>query len=202
MNMKPVITAHKKNAKGFSLLEVLIALIVLSIGLLGIAGLQVTSKQTNFDAIQRTTATMLAQDIIERMRANPDQLAAYHNAGVGFTFTPASGITTAVTNCATATCTPANLALYDLYEWERAILGVAELSATNTNTGGLVSPTACISVPGGSPAGTISVAIAWRGLVKLTNPGIDACGSATGLYDDTGGDNAYRRVIVVHTYID
>ncbi len=186
---------------GFSLLEVLIALVILSIGLLGIAGLQLTSKRTNFEAVQRTTATMLARDIIERMRANPGQFAAYTNNGAGFEFTPESGYTSAATDCNAAACVPATLATYDLYEWERAILGTAEVSSGGANTGGLVSPTGCITVPAGSPAGTVNIAIAWRGLTDLGNPGIDPCGEGTGLYDDTGGDNAFRRVIVVNTFI-
>lgn len=57
---------------GFSLLEVLIAVVVLSIGLLGIAGLQTYSLQTNQSAAQVSQATFLAQDILDRMRANPD----------------------------------------------------------------------------------------------------------------------------------
>ena len=187
---------------GFSLLEVLVALLILSIGLLGIAGLQVTSKRSNFEALQRTTATMLANDILERIRGNPGQLSLYTNAGAGFTFTPSTGITTAVTDCANATCDSATLVTYDLYEWERAITGVAETTAGGADAGGLVSPTACISVPAGEPAGTINVAIAWRGLVKLSNPGINTCGEATGFYDDGADANVYRRVIEVETFIN
>lgn len=56
--------------RGVTLLEVLIALVVLSIGLLGLAGLQTASLQFNTVAYQRTQATMLANAIVERMRAN------------------------------------------------------------------------------------------------------------------------------------
>src|SRR5947207_2731132 len=64
-------------ARGFSMVDVLVALIVLSIGLLGVAGLQFMSKRSNFEAVQRTTASLLAQDIIERMRANYGALTTY-----------------------------------------------------------------------------------------------------------------------------
>jgi type IV pilus assembly protein PilV len=60
---------------GFSLLEVLIALLVLSIGLLGLAALQTTSLRSNEMASMRTTATQLAYDISDRMRANPAGVA-------------------------------------------------------------------------------------------------------------------------------
>lgn len=56
--------------RGFSLLEILVAIIVLSIGLLGLAGLQVSGMKANQGAYLRTQANALAYDIIERMRAN------------------------------------------------------------------------------------------------------------------------------------
>ncbi len=56
---------------------------VLSIGILGVAGLQVTAKRSNFEATQRATAAALAQDIVERMRSNSEQLGTYTDAGVG-----------------------------------------------------------------------------------------------------------------------
>lgn len=57
-------------SRGFSLLEVLIAVLVLSIGLLGLAGLQVLSIKQNHNSYLRSQATFLAHDVIERMRAN------------------------------------------------------------------------------------------------------------------------------------
>ena len=59
-----------KIQQGFSLLEVLIAIVVLSIGLLGLAGLQASSLRNNHSAYLRSQATFLATDIIDRMRAN------------------------------------------------------------------------------------------------------------------------------------
>lgn len=56
--------------RGFTLVEVLVAVVVLSIGLLGLAGLQLSSLQANQQAFLRSQATVLGQDIIERMRAN------------------------------------------------------------------------------------------------------------------------------------
>jgi len=58
------------NQCGFTLLEVLIALLVLSIGLLGLAALQTTGLRSNQMATMRTHATQLAYDISDRMRAN------------------------------------------------------------------------------------------------------------------------------------
>lgn len=191
------------------MLEVMIAVLILAIGLLGVAGLQVTSKRSNYEAIQRTTATMLIRDLIERMRANPEQLDTYTNTGAGRTFSPSAGITTAVTVCfgAAADCDNATLATYDLYEWERALAGVTETNNAGTsNVGGLALPTACITGVSLATAnsGTVTVAIAWRGLMKFPDqaaPGKNACGNDSGLYDDVANDDVYRRVIKVETFI-
>ena len=56
---------------GFSLLEVLIALLVLSVGLLGIAGLQTFSLQFNHQSYERTQATVLISEMFEKIAANP-----------------------------------------------------------------------------------------------------------------------------------
>lgn len=55
---------------GFTLLEVLVAMLVLAIGLLGLAGLMTSSMRNNLSASHRTQATWMAYDIIDRMRAN------------------------------------------------------------------------------------------------------------------------------------
>lgn len=60
---------------GFTLIEVLVAIVVLSLGLLAMAGLQAVSLSNNKDAYQRTVATLLSYSIVDAMRAN-QQLAA------------------------------------------------------------------------------------------------------------------------------
>ena len=62
--------SNYKRSCGFTLIEVLVALVVLSIGLLGIAGLQAKSQQFSVNAYMHTQATVLAHDMLERMRAN------------------------------------------------------------------------------------------------------------------------------------
>lgn len=97
---------------GFSLLEVLVALLVLSIGLLGLAMLQVKGMQFNSDAYLRTQATILAYDIIDRMRANKGAAANYAVTA------PPTGT---IPNCDSSSCSPAQLATYDLSRWYAAL---------------------------------------------------------------------------------
>lgn len=59
--------------RGFTLIEILVTVVVLSVGLLGLAGLQAAALKFNSTAYQRSQATVLIYDMIERIRANPDQ---------------------------------------------------------------------------------------------------------------------------------
>ncbi|HMM56788.1 MAG: type IV pilus modification protein PilV [Xanthomonadales bacterium PRO7] len=94
---------------GFTLLEVLIALLVFSLGLLGMAGLLAVSVQTNHSAYLRTQATFLAQGMADRMRANNIGLwnLSYNGTYNASTAGAASG-------CLGATsCSPAQVAARD-----------------------------------------------------------------------------------------
>ena len=70
--------------RGFSLIEALASVVVLSIGLLGVAALQLTSLKSNHDAATRSQATFLAYDIIDRMRVNSGAaVTGAYNIGLG-----------------------------------------------------------------------------------------------------------------------
>lgn len=68
---------NPRSTRGFTLLEVLIALIILAIGILGLTALQARGLKFTHDAYIRSQATVLAYDIVERMRNNPTNAAAY-----------------------------------------------------------------------------------------------------------------------------
>jgi type IV pilus assembly protein PilV len=77
-------TACPARARGMTLVEVLVTLVIVSVGLLGVAALQLTSLRNNYDAYVRSQAAMLAADILDRMRANRgDALAGRYVAVVG-----------------------------------------------------------------------------------------------------------------------
>jgi len=75
--------ARLRRERGFSIVEVLIALLVLAIGLLGLAALQAQGLRFNHDAYVRTQATNLAYDIVDRMRVNRANVAGYTAANPG-----------------------------------------------------------------------------------------------------------------------
>ncbi len=110
-NIKPGI---QQQQGGFTLLEVLVALVVLSLGLLGVAGLQAKSQQFSSQAYLHTQATVLAHDMFERMRANPQGLImnTYYNQ-------PAA---TSHNNCfKVAGCSVLEMAQNDMYEWSQDV---------------------------------------------------------------------------------
>ena len=104
---------NRRSEQGFTLIEVMIALLVLSIGLLGLAGLQVTALQNNQSAFMRSQATALAYDLSDRMRANVLGTISgnYNPANAG-----------ADANCGTTTgCSPQAMAQNDLNDWNTSI---------------------------------------------------------------------------------
>lgn len=106
-------------SKGATLLEVMIAAVILGVGLLGIAALQMTSLQGSSNAEYRGRASDLAWSLAERMRANLPGIASYASAIATNCTAPVA--TCAMVPGATGTsavtqCTPAQIAAYDLWE--------------------------------------------------------------------------------------
>jgi len=99
-------------AAGFTLVELMVAMAVLAIGLLGIAKLSLGTVQANGSAFMRTQATQLIQQIVDDMRANHDQ--ATLNLGYNIALGANPG---AAPNCITAACSAAGIASFDLARW-------------------------------------------------------------------------------------
>lgn len=99
--------------RGFSMLEVLIAVLVFSLGMLGLAGLLIFAIQSNHVAYLRTQATFLAHNMANRMSANP---AGLWGVG-GVSYYNGSFPTAASTASCAAGCNPQQLAAYDMAQW-------------------------------------------------------------------------------------
>jgi type IV pilus assembly protein PilV len=132
-----VCSSNRQHAEGFSLLEVLIALVILSVGLLGIAAMISTTLKSNDSAYMRTQATTLAYNIIDRMRAN---LAATDNGMYNITMPAFASTAGDPTACTGTSCNSAALAAYDLGQWEydaAKLLPQGRGGITSANTGGV-----------------------------------------------------------------
>ena len=128
-------TRVRRNNRGFTLLEILVALLVLSIGLLGLAGLQTFSLRNNHSALLRSQAVVLAYDALDRMRSNRDQAMLGAGSAYNTTYSQAAG-SYSTTGCS-SNCTSSDLATYDLATWKddvaRLPAGQAQISIDANN---------------------------------------------------------------------
>jgi type IV pilus assembly protein PilV len=91
------------------MVEILVTIVILSVGLLGLAGLQATGLKNNQSAFYRTVAMQQAYDMADRIRANPvGKDAGDYDAVSGIPANP---------GCISAGCTPVQMAQYDTYAW-------------------------------------------------------------------------------------
>lgn len=107
-------TAIAASQAGFSLLEIMVTLVVLSTGLLGVANLQVDALRGNQGAYMASVAAQQAQDMAERMRSNPVAVAAN-----GYDALDAS-VPKVKVDCLSVACTPTQLVQFDHNRWNAA----------------------------------------------------------------------------------
>ena len=153
--MKSMNTKFKHRQQvGFSLVEVLITLVIMSVGMLGIAGLYVQSMQAGRTSMFRHNAVTLAGDVADRIRANPRAAIAYIDP-VG-----------ANNNCVLggASCTPAQMAANDILLWKTQAadtLPAGDVTVVFDNT--VNPPTYQITVswnePGETPTFVITIPV-------------------------------------------
>ena len=144
--------------KGFSLIELLVAVLVMGIGVLGITALQMVSLQNNRGALLRADAVQLAYDMMDRIRANTG--AAYGALDIG------DG-PPAATDCMANNCTAAQMAAFDLAVW-KCSLGThnADNTCVDFRTDDVLP---AITVSPGLPSGDGSLAIdGATGVVTIT----------------------------------
>lgn len=186
--------------RGFTMVEVMITVLVLSIGMLTIASLQATAKRSGHQAWQRSLAIALADSMVERIRANPSAAADYHT-GLGDAALGGGTIADAPTDCAAEECSTEQMAEWDLWNWERRLDGAAIQDADDNDAGGLIEPHGCIVFEEAGAAapdtGRLRVVVSWRGLTDTADAvqAGDACGEAE------AGTLASRRQVVVNTYV-
>lgn len=190
---------HRPSSRGFTLIEVLVTVFVIAVGLLAMAGLQIMAKKSAFDAAQRTVAGHAAQDILTRMRANPQMAAQYVTANAVALSAPGA-------DCLLTDCTPAELAAWDLFRWGQHLAAGGETDDLGEASGGLVNPTACVIA--GTTPGHFRIAVAWRGITPLaapadendpTDPANVDCGRDA--YLDAAGVDDFRRVMVMDAFV-
>jgi len=172
---------------GFSLIEILVALVVLLIGLLGFASLLVHANKAEMESYQRVQALILMQDIVDRINANRKVASCYVTpnpgggsdyVGTGYSGTPL---------CTAGSTEQQARAIADVQAWDALLKGAAE-SKGGSNVGAMIGARGCVNYD--SATNQYTVTVAWQGLSDTVSPPAAlTCGS--GLY---GGD-AKRRVV-------
>jgi type IV pilus assembly protein PilV len=131
MNHLANTTLRKSRQSGYSLLEILIAIAVTSVGLFGLAGMQATGLKNNHSAYHRSQATVLAYDMADRMRANMSSIDNYLSSYMTLALATSNGATAGCKS--TGGCSTAQMATNDLIDWNTD-LTTALPGATGTIT--------------------------------------------------------------------
>ncbi len=196
MKHKPQNIKIWKGCHGMTFIEVLIALVILVTGILGAVAMQATAKKGSFDAMQRSLASSLAQDILEKMRSNdatPTQPILNSYAGTYGANDPGTAPVPAC-NQPAALCTPAQMVTNDLYQWTQALRG-ANVTANGQNTGGLVGAIGCITEANNA----VTVTISWQGRINTQDGGAASANFATNAA--CGSANDRRRQVHIQAFI-
>jgi type IV pilus assembly protein PilV len=194
---------RRSTATGFSLIEVLVAILIVVIGLLGLAGLQARAQVAEFESYQRAQALVLLYDMVERLNNNRITASCFAitNATNG---APYFGDPTAAVTPSCSASNPADnaMAVAAMTAWDGLLSGAAEKKgASSTKVGAMIGARGCISynaateyinaTSGANITGTgeYTVAVSWQGMADTFAPTASAC--AKNLY----GTEAKRRTV-------
>ena len=181
--------------RGFTLIEVLVTLVILTFGLLGIAGLMAKGQRASFEAFERQQAISLASDMAERVRANRNQAVVYAaaaptNRPVGLGSQYGDLLAASTKDCGTFTCSTAELAAYDVALWDGLLTGYSEANVVGgARVGGIVNARGCIEETANtsplcpappSPSSpftrALRISVTWQGNENTVAPILSICG--------------------------
>jgi type IV pilus assembly protein PilV len=175
------------------MIEVLVTMLIVTVGLMGLVGLQARATVAEFESYQRSQAIILAYSMVERMRMNHANMGSFKSLTSKATGTPYYG--TAGANSATVNCAATDRASIDLCAWHSELLGASETKG-GTSIGAVVDGRGCITydettvLPGAPDTGVFTVTVVWKGSTGTVAP-TENC--ANGLY----GSETMRRAVSV-----
>jgi type IV pilus assembly protein PilV len=179
---------------GFSLVEILVTLVIVMIGLLGLAGVQMRAHQAELESYQRAQALVLVSDMVDRINANRKVADCYAVT----TYNNGQVLGTDNNNplvCDKGLIYQNDVAIADLTAWDNMLKGAAE-KVDATNVGAMVGARGCITWD--AALGMYRVSVAWQGIGRTAAPNDDTLPNADlkatcgqGLY----GDEKLRREV-------
>lgn len=173
----------RTSERGVSMIEVLVALLILTIGLLGVAGIQTQMQTAQLEAYQRSQAIVLVQDMVDRINANRRNAANY-----------VTGATPLGTSNTTACTTTTTIAQKDMCEWSELLVGAAETTG-GSKVGAMNEARGCITLPVATMPRQVIVSVVWQGITPTVAPAATSCGSGSYVDDKT------RRAMVASIVI-
>ena len=207
--MRRTMRACRSTAAGFSLLEVLVAMLIVMVGLLGLAGLQARAQVAEFESYQRAQALVLLYDMVERLNNNRITarcfaITADTALGAPYFGDPANPVAPA---CAVDTAANNAMAVAAMTAWDNLLRGAAETKgagAAATNVGAMIGARGCVSYNAATEyvnattnanindTGEYTIAVAWQGMADTFQP-LKACGA--GLYGSAAANDVRRRTV-------
>lgn len=150
------------------MIELLVAVLVMGVGVLGVTGMQLLSLQNNQAALLRAEAVQFAYDILDRIRVNPGTGAV---PGIAYDGVNLAADPTVPTDCHANNCTPAQMVTFDISVWKCSLGGFNQVDVCgDLRTAGVLPPTtAQPGLPDGDGsiaidgAGTVTVVVQWNG---------------------------------------
>ncbi|MEP4145679.1 MAG: type IV pilus modification protein PilV [Halioglobus sp.] len=172
---------------GFTLIEVLVTLLIIAIGLLGLAGLQITSLKNQMETYQRAQALLLVEDMVNRIRVNAiaaRSLTAYPNE------TTYGQLDSDEIDAICPDPSSATIAQNDRCQWNDLLAG-SDVTLGTDSQGSVMGALGCIDIVDANSYEevVIRVTVAWQGSVATKKPQSD-CGA-----NQYGSDDSFRRAV-------
>jgi type IV pilus assembly protein PilV len=177
--------------RGVVLFEVMIAIVILAVGLLGLAKLQASTRQLEMESYQRAQAVILLQDMVGRLSSNNKAAACYAitDSASGAPYFGYGAAAPAA--CGVGTIAQQATALSDMTQWHELLSGASETASAidgGAQVGAMIGARGCVSLID-AVANVYEVTVAWQGLLESSAPAGLNC--ATGLY----GSEPRRRAV-------
>ena len=203
----PIPMLQHSQARGFTLLEVLISMLIVTIGLLGLAGMQARAQIAELESYQRAQALVLLYDMVDRLnnnRATASCFAVTTNTTTGAPYfgdtaspvTPTCGVSNAANNA---------LAVASMTAWDSLLQGASEKKgAAATKVGAMIGARGCVSYDASTEyinattglniggTGEYTIAVSWQGMADTFSP-TKSCGA--GLYGTAAATDTKRRTV-------
>jgi len=184
-------------SRGFTMLEVLISIVIITLGLLGLAGMQAVAQQSELESYQRAQALVLLSDMADSINSNRGSAGCFAFTTDTALGTPYVGTTTGggylgAANCGTGFLNSQSKAMVDgeVTRWNQSLQGSSETSSGGASIGAMIGARGCISF---DPVGNAyMLTVTWQGLGETAAPP-DAVPCGRGLY----GNDAQRRAVTV-----